>query len=212
MKREAEAAGLSVVFDGVFSPGSLDFATVLTQIGQQKPDWIFVTGYTQSNVQVRKQMAEMKVNAPIVTMTLGPAYPEFVENLGSLAEGITTDTWWHPTASYQDPYMFGSAQEYGMQFSKKHGYQPADVDGAASVACEVLVQAIEAAGTSEAAAVRKVLSEKQFDTFFGTVRFGAGGQNMLSKPLLLQVRGGKAAIIAPVEMKQAEFIKTAVGN
>jgi branched-chain amino acid transport system substrate-binding protein len=212
MKREAESAGLSVVFEGVFPPGTLDFSSVLTQIAQQKPDWIFVTGYTQSNVQVRKQMAELKVGAPIITMTLGPAYPEFVENLRGLAEGVTTDTWWHTTASYQDTYMFGSAQAYGKEFQKKHGYQPADVEGAASVACEVLVQAIEAAGSTDTAAVRKVFAAKQFDTFFGPIQFGPGGQNMISKPLLLQIRDGKAAIIAPAEMKQIEFAKSVPGN
>jgi branched-chain amino acid transport system substrate-binding protein len=157
-------------------------------------------------------MAELKVGAPIITMTLGPAYPEFVENLRGLAEGVTTDTWWHTTASYQDTYMFGSAQAYGKEFQKKHGYQPADVEGAASVACEVLVQAIEAAGTTDAAAVRKVFAVKQFDTFYGPIQFGPGGQNMISKPLLLQIRDGKAAIIAPSEMKEIEFGKSAPGN
>lgn len=41
-----------------------------------------MTGYTNDLVLFRKQMSELRLDAPIVTMLTGPAQKEFVDNLG----------------------------------------------------------------------------------------------------------------------------------
>lgn len=212
VKKEAEAAGIQVVYEGSYSPDTLDFATVISQIKERSPDWIYVTGYTQANVLIRRQLVDQNLVKPLTTMTLGPTYPEFAENLGPSANGVTSASWWHANVRYDDKLMFGSTQAYVRKFKEKYGYQPADVDAAATATCEVVVAAIELAESTNADAVRKVLAGNQFDTFYGPIKFGANGQNSMSTPVLVQIKGGVPLILSPDSMKESELAAVASGR
>ena len=52
--------GFEVVYDGLYSQGTLDFANVLTQIKAGNPDWLYVTGYIQELILIRRQMANLR--------------------------------------------------------------------------------------------------------------------------------------------------------
>ena len=205
MKKAAEAGGFEVVFDDLYSPGSGDFSNLLTQIKNAKPDWIYVSGYTQDLILVRRQMADVGV-AKIVTMTAGPTYPEYTANLKGLAENITSDAWWHDSANYKDNYIFGSTGEYAKAFEAKYKKMPSYLEAAATAGCEILAQAIEGANSTKPEDVRAALKGKTFDTFYGPVRFGPTGQNDLDRALVLQIRNGKNVILAPDDLKQGELV------
>ena len=51
----------------------------LSAIKATNPDWIYATGYTQDLILVRKQMSDLGVKAPIITMVAGPAYKEYID-------------------------------------------------------------------------------------------------------------------------------------
>lgn len=202
----AAKEGFEVTYDGLFSPGTLDFANVLTQIKATNPDWFYATGYIQDLILIRRQMATLGMNIPLVTMTAGAAYPEFPQNLGPLANNVTANAWWHPSATYKDDFLFGGAQGFRKTFQAKYNKEPTYLEAASAVGCEVLVQAIETAGTINGEAVRKVLSERRFDTFYGPVKFGANGQNEVYSPLLLQIQNGEFVILDPKESKTGNLI------
>ena len=96
----AESAGLEVVYNELYSVGTLDHATAISAIKAAEPDWIYMTGYTQDLILGRKQMQDLGVSAPVITMVTGPAYKEFTEGLGELADGVTSSTWWHHATAY----------------------------------------------------------------------------------------------------------------
>ena len=75
----APKAGLEVVSTEFYPVGALDLATPITKIKALNPDWIYVTGYSKDLVLARKQMADLGVKAPVITMITGPAYKEFVD-------------------------------------------------------------------------------------------------------------------------------------
>jgi branched-chain amino acid transport system substrate-binding protein len=206
LKTTAEKSGYQLVSDSVYSPGSTDFSNVLTQIKAAKPDWVYVTGYTQDLILIRRQMADLKVTAPIVTMTAGPAYPEYQENLKALAENVTTDSWWHYNADYKDGYLFANAKGYNDAFVAKYKRPATYLEASTTASCQILVQAIEAAGSTSPDAVRKALSQGQFDSFYGPVKFGPNGQNIKFAPLVLQIQKGQIAILAPENLKRAELV------
>jgi branched-chain amino acid transport system substrate-binding protein len=85
---QAPAAGLRVVFNSLYPVGSFDRGAPLTAIKAAQPDWIFVTGYTNDLILVRKQMADLGVKAPVITMITGPAYQEFIDALGPLGDAL----------------------------------------------------------------------------------------------------------------------------
>ena len=197
--------GFEVVFDGLYSPGTMDFANVLTQIKAGNPDWLYVTGYIQELIVIRRQMANLGMSVPIVTMTAGAAYPEFEHNLGPLANNVTANAWWHPSATYKDSYIFGGAPEYTKIFKEKYKKEPTYLEAAATAGCEVLMESVEQARSADPEAVRKVLSTQKFDTFYGPIKFGTNGQNEINSPMILQIQNGKYIVLDPQDVKTGDF-------
>jgi branched-chain amino acid transport system substrate-binding protein len=189
----------------------MDFSNVLTQIKAANPDWLYATGYIQELMVIRRQMANLGMKVPIVTMTAGAAYPEFAQNLGPLANNVTTNAWWHPSATYKDAYIFGGAPEYTKAFRDKYKKEPTYLEASATAGCEVLVQSVEHAGSVDAEAVRKQLSTRQFDTFYGPIKFGPSGQNAINSPMILQIQDSKYIVLDPQGVKTGE-LKVGVGG
>jgi branched-chain amino acid transport system substrate-binding protein len=206
VRQKAASEGYQVVYDGLYSPGTLDFANVLTQIKAANPDWLYATGYIQELILLRRQMASLGMNLPVVTMTAGAAYPEFGQNLGPLAENVTSNAWWHPSATYKDAYIFDTALNYVEAFKKKYNKEPTYLEAAATAGCEVLALSIEQAGTANVDAVRNVLASRRFETFYGPIKFGANGQNEVASPLLLQIQKGKYVTLDPKDVKTGDLI------
>lgn len=198
----AKGQGYDVVYNQIFSPDTTDFSNVLTQIKSINPDWIYATGYTQDLILIRRQMADLGITAKIVTMTAGPAYPEFKENVKALAENITTNSWWHQNANYDDAFLFGSSLKYNEAFKERYKRDATYLEAAATVSCQTLVMAIEEAKSTTADAVRKVLHEKTFSTFYGPVHYGATGQNDIKAALVMQIQNDKLMVLAPENLKQ----------
>ena len=205
LRDTAAKDGFEVAYDGLYSPGTLDFANVLTQIKASNPDWLYATGYIQELIVIRRQMANLGMNVPIVTMTAGAAYPEFEQNLGPLANNVTANAWWHPSATYKDSYIFGGAQEYTKAFQAKYKKEPTYLEAAATSGCEVLMQSVDQAGSIEPEAVRKVLGTRRFETFYGPIKFGPSGQNEINSPMILQIQNGKYIVLDPQDVKTGEF-------
>src|SRR6202047_915115 len=89
MEKSAKANGIEVVYFEKYAIGTLDHSATLSQMKSLAPQWIFVTGYINDLLLVRKQMVDQQMKAPVVTMIAGPAYQDFVESAGQSAENIT---------------------------------------------------------------------------------------------------------------------------
>ena len=70
------------MYNELYAVGTMDHSAAVSAIKSANPDWVYMTGYTQDLILGRKQMADMGVTTPIVTMVTGPAYREFTEGLG----------------------------------------------------------------------------------------------------------------------------------
>ena len=201
----ARAQGYDVVFNTIYSPDTTDFSNVLTQIKSINPDWIYATGYTQDLILIRRQMADLGTEVKILTMTAGPSYPEFKDNVKVLAENVTTNSWWHQNANYNDAFLFGSSLKYNEAFNERYKRDATYLEAAATVSCQTLVMAIEEAKSTSAEAVRKVLHEKTFNTFYGPVHYGTSGQNDINAALVMQIQNNKLLVLAPENLKQGEL-------
>ncbi len=101
---------------------------------------MFATGYLNDLLLIRRQMAELQVTAPVVTMIAGPAYREFVDALGPLAENLTSAAWWHPAVRYTDCAGFWpSTAAFVAAYTAQYGTVP-DYGEASSAACGTAVQ------------------------------------------------------------------------
>ncbi len=205
MAAAAPKHGFTVAYSETYPVGTLDHAAALTSIKAAGADWIYVTGYTKDLVLVKKQMQDLKLDAPIVTMITGPAYKEFVDGLGPLAENVTSTTWWHYSTPYKSDDVFGSTEAFTEAVRKKTGQDPDYVHASSAAALVVLQKAIEKAGTLDREKVRKALTELDIVTFYGPIKFRQDGMNSNRKLPIIQVQGGKPVVLAPADMRQADL-------
>lgn len=205
MKASAKKHGYKEVFFGTYAIGTMDHASALTQIRAAQPDFFFATGYVNDLILIRKQMADLGVKAPAVGMVAGPAYKEYVEACGPLAENVLSASWWHPAVRYNGQGVFGTTENYNKIFKTKYGHIPDYAQASASVCGVILQLSIEKAGTIDPKKVRDAMASLDAKTFFGPVRFGPNGQINSLRPPVFQIQGGVQKVIYPVEIKQADF-------
>ncbi len=209
LSKDAAKFGYEVVYDELYSVGTLDHSSALSRIKSLKPDWIYITGYTSDLVLARKQMADLGVHAPIITMITGPAYKEFVDGLGKLAEGVTSASWWHHATRYTTDDVFGSTENFYKAFVAREGHDPDYVHASSAAALIALQKAIEKAGSKDRAKVRKALADLDIVTFYGPINFGANGMNQVRKLPIIQIQNGKPVVLAPADIKQANMVPAA---
>ena len=205
MEKSAKKRGMNVTYFEKYAIGTLDHASALSQIKAVAPHWIFATGYINDLILIKKQMSDLGIEAPVVTMVAGPAYKEFVNALGKNAENVTSAAWWHPAVRYTSKDVFGSTENFNKLFRAKYGLDP-DYGEASSAASGVVLQlAIEAAGTLDKKAVRDALARMNAMTFFGPIKFGPTGQVTSLDPPVFQVQKGKQVVILPTPIKQGDL-------
>ncbi len=203
MDDSAKKAGLQVVSMEFYPVGALDLATPIAKIKSLNPDWIYITGYSKDLVLARKQMADLNLKAPVVTMITGPVYREYIDAVGPLAEGITSATWWYHGAQFKGDDPWGSTKAFYDEFVAREKADP-DYVHASSAACLVALQkAIEKAGTIDKAKVRDALASLDIMTFYGPIKFGPNGMNGTRVLPIIQVQGGKVVMVYPDSVKQS---------
>ncbi len=205
MEKSAKANGLEVVYFEKYAINTLDHSATLSQIKSLAPQWIFVTGYINDLLLVRKQMTDQQIKAGVLSMIAGPAYQEFIDAAGASGENTTSAAWWHPAAQYSGKDIFGTTANYVKLFRDKYKSDPDYAQASASVSGALFQMAIERAGSLDRDKVRDELARMNVMTFFGPVKFGPTGQIDSLEPPVFQLQGGKAVVLSPALIKQGEF-------
>ena len=205
MRTRAPSAGLEVVYHEFYSSGTIDHSAALSKMKGLAPDWIYVTGYSQDLILARKQMHDLGLTAPIVTMITGPAYREFIEGLGPLAEGVTSVTWWHHTTSYESDDLWGSTRAFYDDFKSRESADPDYIHASSAAALVALQKAIETAGSLEPAQISQALRTLNITTFYGPIVFDEHGMNAARDLPILQVRGQAVKVLFPASVAQAKL-------
>ena len=201
----AKKGGLDVVYDQLYSVGTMDHSAALSAIKAARPDWIYITGYTQDLILARKQMSDLGIKAPIVTMVAGPAYKEFIDGLGNLAEGVTSSSWWHHATDYKGVGVWPSTADFYKEFVAKHKDDPDYVHASCAAAAVVLGDAIERAGTLDKAKVRDAIAKTDISTFYGPIKFSSNGMNQVRDLPVIQVQGKGIKVINPPDIKNGDM-------
>ncbi|MFV0245059.1 MAG: amino acid ABC transporter substrate-binding protein [Qingshengfaniella sp.] len=203
----AKAAGIEVVYDELYPVGAIDHSAALSTIKSLAPDWVYMTGYTQDLILGRKQMQDLGIEAPIITMVTGPAYREFSEGLGDLADGVTSSTWWHHATGYTDvPGAWSSTDGFYQDFLTASGGEDPDyVHGSCAAALDVVADAVNRAGSADPVAMRDALAETDLETFYGPIKFGENGMNQGRDMPIIQVQSGEIKILYPASIANADL-------
>jgi branched-chain amino acid transport system substrate-binding protein len=200
LEKSAKKRGFQIVYNEKYAIGALDHSGALVQVKAAKPDWVFVAGYTNDMILVRKQMQDAGLSATVLTMVIGPSYREFTESIGPLAENVTSAVWWHPVAKYSGQDIFGSTEKYVATFRQKYGSDPDYANAVGSLAGVVLQAAIEKAGSTDRKAVQEQLAKMTLPTFFGPIAFDKNGMVNSYVPPVFQIQGGRSTVVYPASI------------
>jgi branched-chain amino acid transport system substrate-binding protein len=202
----AKSAGLDVTYDQLYAVGTMDHSAAVSAIKATNPDWIYATGYTQDLILIRKQMADLGVKAPIITMVAGPAYKEYTDGLGNLANGVTSSSWWHHATNYKGIGVWPTTADFYKEFVAKEHSDPDYVHASCAAAVVVLQDAIERAGSTDKSKVRDALAATNVNTFYGPVKFSANGMNEVRDLPIIQVQEKQIKVLHPADIKNADMV------
>src|SRR6478672_1336584 len=89
-EKAVKAESMEVVASERYAIGTMDHSAAITQMRAARPDWFYASGYINDLILIRKQMADLGLRAPIITLIAGPAYAEFAKTVGPLADDVTS--------------------------------------------------------------------------------------------------------------------------
>ena len=204
----AEKGGLEIVYNQLYAVGTLDHSAAISAMKSAKPDWVYMTGYSQDLILGRKQMADLGLNVPVITMVTGPAYLEFTEGLGDLANGVSSTTWWHHATEYTNAIgPWSKTSSFYKDFKAAYNSDPDYVHGSCGAAADILVDAVQRAGGKDKNKIRAALEATDVMTFYGPVKFSANGMAQGRDLPIIQVQSGEIKVLSPPEIANAKMVK-----
>ena len=202
--RHLEANGIEVLAIETYPEDVRDLSAIMAKFRDLDPDVFVGGGYYNDAVLFVNSAEEVGFQPGGMLITVGPSNPELVQELGADLDGVLGPTQWEPAMAYEGRY-FGSASDYADYYESLWGERPVYQAASATAAALALHLAVEAAGSTDTAAVREALSKLSADTFYGPISFDERGVNT-GKPMgTIQVQDGQIVVVAPEHAASAEL-------
>jgi len=205
----AKETGSEIIIDDKLPKELNDMAATLAKVKATKPDVLVVSGHTKGALTAIRQIAEMKVDVPMLAMTHCDA-AKLSKQHGKNAQYALCASQWHKTLTYKDEW-FKDGMTYDADFTKMFGYAPPYQAAESSAALLVFKDAFERANSFDQKKVRDALAATDMQTFYGNIKFAPGGQNVSKPMVLFQVicdSSGKCEnkVVAPLKWASAKLI------
>jgi len=204
----AERTGSKIIIDDKLPKELNDMAATLAKVKATKPDVLVVSGHSKGALTAIRQIAEMKVDVPMLAMTHCDA-SKLAKQHGKKSEYALCAAQWHKTLTYKDKF-FGNGIKYDKDFNAEYGYAPPYQAAESSAALLVWKDAFERANSTDTEKVRDALAKTDMQTFYGNIKFGSGGQNTAKPMVLFQVicEGDTCEnkVVAPTKWASAKLV------
>lgn len=173
-----KAAGGAIVATESLPVGTTDFRPVLTKISATSPDAIYFGGVVTEAGLVRQQMVELGLKQPMIGVD-GFHDPEFLKIAGAAANGTISGI----AKEKGNPKLDQLAKDYdAAKFAEPMGTYTKN----AYDATNIIIAAIQKAGTKDKAAIAKAIRATEYDGAMGRTSFDENGQTKL--PVELELR------------------------
>ncbi len=186
----AKDNGFEVVSNSSFPVDSTQFSSAIHEGQANGADIVLTMAIPPQAVAIRKQMASAGYKPKIIIMEKGAEPDQFGQALGDLADGVMVGGYWDP--SFPFPGAAGLAKDFEAETKQTSSQHIADTYAAA----QVLLDAIAAAGSTDADKVTAAIAKTDKTYVVGPVKFD---ENHTSKlPIVeMQWQGGKQVIVWP---------------
>jgi branched-chain amino acid transport system substrate-binding protein len=200
IKQEAQAKGMSVVFEQSYPASTNDFSSLVLKAGATHPDMIIGATYLNDAEGIVRAAKAANLNAKLFAFSIGPVEPDFNTALGSASQGILGTTLWFPSLTSQGNSNFVKA------FQAKYKRLPDYHAAMAYATMQALAAAVKNAGSLDQTKIRDAYLKLDLQTVAGEFKLNSKGQQMGFKAYVLQWQSGKQQIVWPSNVATASPI------
>jgi branched-chain amino acid transport system substrate-binding protein len=192
-KEWAKKLGMEVVLEENYPLKQTDFTALLQKIKASGADAVISNSYFADAAAQLRQMREQNINVKLYSSTIGPALPNFPEQLGGTAEYVLGFSQWEPLPHIlKHPGM----KEFIDAYEKRYGEKPNYHAGGAYGALQVTEAAVKKAGSFESEKLREALATIEVTTAYGRYKVDAKGMNS-HEGLTFQILKGQRKVVWP---------------
>jgi branched-chain amino acid transport system substrate-binding protein len=206
----ANERGLKVAEKITYKAQTTSLSSEVQRLKAANADVLLPSSYTSDTFLLFKTAKELDYNPKwIVAQNAGFTDPTFLKTMGKDAEGSITRSPYNSDLEARIP-LVGKVNA----IFKKHsnGRDLSDVPARVFTGFMTLLEAINRAGSTDpdkikAALVATDIPPDQLIVPYKGIKFDASGQNILVRPILMQVQKGRYCTIYPFELAACEVIK-----
>lgn len=179
------ALGGEIVGKATYTAKDTDFSAILARVAEAKPDVVYLPDYYNVVNLVTKQAKEKGINVPFVG---GDGWDSADLDLAAADGGYFTN---HYSPDDPRPEVQNFRKAYGEKYKDENG-NPKVPDALAALAYDaanLLLEAINQAGTTDTAKVKDALEKIKFNGVSGQITFDAN-HNPIKSAVILAVKDG----------------------
>ena len=202
IREGAKKAGVEIVMDDGYPNGITDVTPLINKLRASGAQAVFPVSYLNDSLQIIRVMRQQGITIPAVGGAAGYVIPDFEKGLGEFAEGVLSVA----------PANYDLAPDLTKPFRERYGYFMVHEALEHAVCLDVLVQAIEKTGKTDAASLRTALRETRFEGGWtkamtgGAVDFDEAGLNTLSIPVMVQWHGKELVTVWPENLAKSKAV------
>jgi branched-chain amino acid transport system substrate-binding protein len=202
IRTAAKNAGIAVVMDDSYPLAITDAKPLIDKLRSSGAEAVYPVSYLNDSMLILRTVREQGITIPAIGGSAGYVIPDFEKALGLFAEGVLSIT----TANYD------LAPELADRFRQRFGYFMVHEAFENAVCLDLVVQAIERAGSAKPEEVAAALHGVRFDNGLartmtnGAVQFNQAGLNTLAVPVMVQWHGKDLATVWPQEFARAKAV------
>ncbi len=194
----AKKLGIEVVLEENYPPKQTDFTALLQKIKAAGAEAVISNSYFADSAAQLRQLREQNLNFKLYSSTIGPALPNFPEQLGATAEYVLGFSLWEPL-----PAVLGypGMKEFIDAYEKRYHEKPNYHAGSAYGALQVTEAAVKKAGGFDGEKVREAMATIEVMTVFGRYKVDPKGMND-HEGITFQILRGQRRVVWPEKWAQ----------
>ena len=178
---------------------STQFGGLIDKLKASGADYIIVLGDTQEHIGLRKQMNSAGYQPKILYLVRGAQPQQFADALGSLADGVVTESYWLPEMPYP------GAAALGARFQKESGKGISQILGLEYTATQIILESIAKADSTDPQKIADAIGSTDGTYVGGPVKFAADHTSVT--PLFFtQWQNGKSVIVWPNAVADGQIV------
>jgi branched-chain amino acid transport system substrate-binding protein len=197
-QESAPEYGYEIVVHEEYAPGTTDYTDLILRAQEAEANMVLALPTPPDGIALYRQMGELGYTPDFSFMVRAADVPTW-RDLGTVGDYVVLAPGWHNAMTY------AGVEELNAQHVEMEG-RPADpMVGPAYSAIQILVDAIERAGTLDRQALRDAIAETDMTAMIGPVTFRDDGTGEVVTPFL-QYQEGAIQLVWPQEFATADLV------